>query len=109
MTENISFSDFQKMDIRIGKIESAERVEGTDRLLNLKVSFGTEKRQIVAGLAQMYSPEQLVGRKTIFLFNLEAKRMRGLESRGMILVAGSEGRYTLLVPDRDVPEGARLE
>lgn len=106
----ITFDDWSKIDIRTGKIVSAEKVEGSDKLIKMKVDFGSEERQIVAGLAQQYGAEELKGKKTIFLFNLEPKRLRGLESQGMILVANSgDGKYSLLVPEGDVPEGTKLE
>lgn len=106
----ITFADWEKIDIRVGKITSAEKVAGSDKLIKMKVSFGSEERQIVAGLAQKYSPEDMEGRKTIFLFNLEPKKLRGLDSQGMILVANSgNDEYSLIVPDGDVPEGSKLE
>lgn len=105
----ITFDDWSKVDIRVGKVVEAERAEGSDRLLKLRVSFGSEERQIVAGLAQKYGPEELVGKKTIFLFNLEPKNLRGMESQGMIIVAGGKKGHTLVVPEKDVEEGSRLE
>ncbi len=106
----ITFADWEKIDIRVGKITSAEKVAGSDKLIKMKVSFGSEERQIVAGLAQKYSPEDMEGRKTIFLFNLEPKKLRGLDSQGMILVANSgNDEYSLIAPDGDVPEGSKLE
>jgi len=106
----ITFSDWEKIDIRVGKITAAEKVAGSDKLIKMNVSFGSEERQIVAGLAQKYSAGELNGRKTIFLFNLEPKKLRGIDSQGMILVAnGGDGEYSLIVPDKDVPEGSKLE
>jgi tRNA-binding protein len=105
----INFGDWSKIDIRVGRINSAEKVEGSTKLLKMKVSFGSEERQIVAGLAEKYEPAKLEGKKTIFLFNLEPKKLRGLESQGMILVANGGDGYSLLVPEDDVEEGAKLE
>ena len=83
----ISYDEFQKMDIRIGKVLSAERVEGADKLLKMEVDIGDEKRQIVAGIAEKYEPESIVGKQFPFLANLEPKILRGEESKGMILLA----------------------
>ena len=104
--ETIKFEDFKKLDIRIGKIISAEKVENADKLLKLKISFGKEKRQIIAGIAESYSPEDLIGKQIPVLFNLETKKLKGLESQGMILAADSEGKPILLHPDKEVPPGS---
>lgn len=103
--ENINFEDFKKIDIRIGKILSAERIEGSDKLLKLQVDFGEEKRQIVAGIAQFYEPENLVGKESPFAFNLESRTLRGVESQGMILAADDEGPV-LMSPDKDIKPGS---
>ena len=87
MTDNINFNDFQKLDIRIGKIIEAEKAEDTEKLMKMQVDFGEEKRQIVASIAPFYTPEQLIGKECPFLFNLEPKDFRGHESQGMILAA----------------------
>jgi len=102
----ITYDDFRKLDIRIGTIVSAERVQGTDKLLRLEVDFGTEKRQIIAGIAETYQPEHLVGKEIPVLLNLEPRRIRGIESQGMILAADSDGAPILLHPDRQVPPGS---
>lgn len=102
----ITFEDFKKLDIRIGKILTAEKVEGSDKLLKLEVDFGEEKRQIVAGIAEFYAIESLIGREAPFAFNLEPRILRGIESQGMILAASAEGRPVLLHPREDVPPGS---
>ena len=102
----ITYDDFRKLDIRIGTIVSAERVQGTDKLLRLEVDFGTEKRQIIAGIAETYQPEHLVGKEIPVLLNLEPRRIRGIESQGMILAADADGVPILLHPDRQVPPGS---
>lgn len=102
----ITFDDFKKLEIRIGKILSAERVEGTDKLLKLEIDFGAEKRQIVAGIAESYQPEQIIGKKVPVLMNLEPRSIRGVESQGMILAADNAGKPVLMHPDRDVPPGS---
>jgi len=104
----VSFEEFQKMDIRIAKIEKAERVEGTDKLVKLQVNMGNEKRQLVAGIAHQYEPKKLVGKQIPILANLEPKSFKGIESRGMILVAESDGKITLITPEKDVAPGAKV-
>ena len=101
----INFDDFKKLEIRIGKILSAEKVEGTDKLLRLEIDFGAEKRQIVAGIAESYQPDQIIGRQVPVLMNLEPRTIRGVESQGMILAASVDGKPILLHPDGDVPPG----
>lgn len=102
---NISFEYFKELDIRIGKIVSAERLETSNKLLKLEVDFTTEKRQILAGIAKFYQPEQLIGRLCPFVFNLEPKKMGELESQGMILCADDNGPV-LLHPDREIKPGS---
>ena len=102
----ISFDDFKKLDIRIGKIIAAEKVEGTDKLLKLKIDLGNEERQLVAGIAEVYQPEELVGKQIPVLANLEPKKFKGLESQGMILAADDNGRPILLHPEKEIPAGS---
>ena len=103
----ITFDDFQKLDIRMGEIVAAERVAGTDKLLKVTVNIGNETRQLVAGIAESYAPESVVGRKVPILTNLEPKTIRGVESQGMILCPStSEGKPVLLQPEQEVPIGA---
>jgi len=104
--ETISFEDFKKLDIRIGKIISAERVEGSDKLLKLEVDFGEEKRQIIAGLAQFYAPEALVGKECPFAYNLASRMLKGLESQGMILCPSGNDGPVLLHPDKEISPGS---
>jgi methionine--tRNA ligase beta chain len=102
----INFEDFEKLQIRIGLIVEAEKVEGADKLLKLKVDFGSEKRQIVSGIAQFYSPEQLINKQFPFVVNLEPRTIRGVESNGMILAISSGERIVLLKPQKKVPAGS---
>ena len=102
----ISFQDFQKLDIRIGKITAADKIEGTDKLVKMDIDFGSEQRQVVAGIAEVYSPEDLVGKEIPVLLNLEPRKIRGIESQGMILAADVAGKPVLLHPDRDVSPGS---
>jgi len=108
MAERISYDYFNKMDLRIAEVKSAERVEGADKLLKLMISLGDEERQIVAGVAQWYQPESLVGKKVVLLANLEPARIRGVESDGMLLAADVGGRAIVLFADQDAPTGAKV-
>jgi methionine--tRNA ligase beta chain len=102
----INYKDFEKLRIRIGLIVEAERVEGTDKLLKLRVDFGDEKRQIVSGIAQVYAPEKLVGKQFPFIVNLETRVIRGVESQGMILGISSGEKIVLLKPQKKVSPGS---
>ncbi|MGB9756236.1 MAG: methionine--tRNA ligase, partial [Candidatus Bathyarchaeales archaeon] len=86
----ISFEEFQKLDMRIGKILEANQIPGSRNLIRMIVDFGTEKRQAVAGLLQWYKPEQLVGKKCAFILNLQRRKFMGVESQCMILAAEDE-------------------
>jgi methionine--tRNA ligase beta chain len=103
--EQINFEDFKKLEIKIGKILSAEKVEGSDKLLKLEVDFGETKRQIVAGIAKFYEPENLIGKECTFAYNLETKTLKGIESQGMILCPSNENGPVLLHPDKEVAPG----
>ena len=105
----ISFDDFKKVEIKIGKIISAERIENSNKLLKLQVDFTTEQRQILAGIAKFYEPESLVGKLCPFVFNLETKKMGDLESQGMILAADGESGPVLLQTDKEVPPGSLIK
>jgi methionyl-tRNA synthetase len=108
MTEKISIEDFKKIDIRAGKILSAEKVPDTDKLLRLSVDLGEEApRQIISGIA-LYFPDcsVLVGKKCMFVANLEPRVIKGLESAGMVLaVSTSDGKFSLLEPNDEIPAG----
>jgi methionine--tRNA ligase beta chain len=102
----ITFDDFRKLDIRIGKIFSAEKVEGTDKLMRLEIVFGSEKRQLVAGIAGFFEPDHLIGKEIPVLLNLESRKIRGVESQGMILAIDVDGKPVLLHPEKEVPPGS---
>ena len=106
--KDINFEEFQKIDLRVGKIIEAEKIEGTDKLLKLKVDLGEEKRQLVAGIAKFYQPEDLIGKEIVVVANLEPKILRGIESQGMLLAADVEGKPVLLKPDQEVPPGTKI-
>jgi len=109
--EKISIEDFAKVDMRAGQVVAAERVPGANKLLKLNIDIGTEVRQVVAGIAEAYPPDQLVGMKVVIVTNLQPRKLRGVESNGMIMAAtvGPEGRPVLVTFKEDVPNGARLK
>ncbi|MDQ7082413.1 MAG: methionine--tRNA ligase subunit beta [Aquificota bacterium] len=103
----MGIEDFLKLDIRLAKVISAERVEGSEKLLKLRVSLGEEERTLVAGIAKFYSPEELVGKKMLMLANLKPRKIFGIESQGMVLALSDGEKMSLIVPDRDLKEGAK--
>jgi methionyl-tRNA synthetase len=107
----IKIDDFMKIDLRVGQVISAEKVKGTDRLLKLLVDLGTENRQIIAGIAQSYKEDELIGKKIVVVFNLQPRKMRGLDSNGMLLAAsvGENEGPVLATFLEEVPNGARLK
>jgi methionyl-tRNA synthetase len=106
----ITIDDFAKVDLRVGLVKVAERVPKSDKLLRLEIDIGTEVRQVLAGIAEAYTPEALVGRKVVIVANLAPRKMRGLESNGMIVAASLEGGKPVLASFlEDVPLGARLK
>jgi methionyl-tRNA synthetase len=109
--EKIAIEDFAKVEMRVGQIKTAERIVGADKLLKLTVDIGSEVRQICAGIAQFYEPDALVGRKVVVVVNLAPRKLRGVESNGMIVAAsvGPEGRPVLAAFTEDVEVGARLK
>jgi len=106
----ITIDDFAKIELRVAQVKVAEKVKGADKLLRLEVDLGAEVRQIVAGIAEAYAPETLVGRKVVIVANLAPRKLRGLESNGMIVAASLEGGKPVLAAFlEDVPVGARLK
>jgi methionyl-tRNA synthetase len=106
----ISIEDFSKIELRVGIVKVAERVPKADKLLRLEIDIGTEVRQVLAGIAEAYAPETLVGRKVVIVANLAPRKLRGLESNGMIVAASLEGGKPVLAGFlEDVPVGARLK
>lgn len=106
----IDFDEFLKTELKVARVISAERVEGSDKLLKLSVSLGDEARQIIAGIGKIYSPEEITEREIIIVANLEPRMIMGLESDGMLLAAtDSDGSPAIVCPDRSVPPGTRLK
>ena len=105
----ISFEEFQKLDLRIGKILEAKQIPGSRNLIKMAVDFGTEKRQAVAGLLQWYKPQELVGKKCAFILNLQRRKLMGVESQCMVFAAeDDEGNVVILQPEKDIAEGSRI-
>ena len=112
LSPEIEIDDFAKVDLRVGQVLSAERLPKSDKLLLLKIDLGeAEPRQVLAGIAQYYEPEKLIGRKVVVVANLKPRKLRGYESQGMVVAAsyGEEGRPVICTFTEDVPNGARLK
>lgn len=107
--EYVSIDEFRKLDLRVAKVLSAERVPKTDKLLKLEIDIGDERRTIIAGIAEVYSPEDLVGKEIVVIANLEPAKIRGIMSQGMLLAAiDSEGKPVILRPEKDVDPGSKV-
>lgn len=105
----ITFDEFMRLDLRIGKITEANQIPGSRNLIRMMVDFGTEERQAVAGLLQWYKPDDLVGRKCAFILNLQKRKMMGVESQCMVFAAeDNKGNVVLLQPEKDIAEGSRI-
>jgi len=112
VTSFIEIDDFAKVDLRVGQVVSAERIPKADKLLLMKIDIGEEQpRQVLAGIAQYYEPEKLINRKVVVVANLKPRKLRGLESQGMVVAAsyGEEGQPVIATFTEDVPNGARLK
>jgi len=107
--EYITYEEFKKMDLRVARVLAAERVPGTSKLLKLQIDLGTEKRQIIAGVAETYSPEELIGKEIIVIVNLQPAVIRGIESQGMLLAAEVDGQATIPFFNRELPPGAKVK
>src|SRR5277367_2622374 len=109
-TTKITIDDFAKVELRVGVVKSAERIQGADKLLKLLVDIGDEVRQVLAGIALAYAPEDLVGRKVVIVVNLAPRKMRGIESNGMLLAAsaGADGKPVLCTFAEDIPAGSKV-
>jgi methionine--tRNA ligase beta chain len=108
--ETINYEEFSKVKLRVAEILSAERVEGSEKLIKLQVSLGNDDtRQVIAGIGKKYSPEDLINKRIIIVANLEPRKLMGLESQGMLLAASTETEGPiLLVPDSEVDPGAEV-
>lgn len=106
--EMVALEDLKKLDIRIGKIVSAEAIEGSEKLLKLQVDFGEFQRQILSGIAKFYAPDELVGKNCPFIVNLQPRSIMGLESQGMLMAVVVDGKAVLLHPDKEVLAGSKI-
>lgn len=105
----ISFNEFMKLDMRVGKVVEAKQIVGSRNLIRMIVDFGTEKRQSVAGLLQWYKPEELAGNKYAFILNLQRRKFMGIESQCMIFAAEDDkGNVVLIKPEKDVEVGSKI-
>jgi len=107
-SEQVSIDEFMKIDLRTGKIIEAEKIKKSKKLLQLKVDIGSEVRQVVAGIAECYEPEQLIGRTVILAANLKPAKLMGVESQGMVLAASEGGNITLAGFDLEPGKGIRV-
>lgn len=105
----ISIEEFAKVQMRVGQILEAEKIENSRKLIKLRVDMGTEVRQVVAGIAEAYEPASLVNRKVVIVANLKPARLMGVESNGMIVAASIDGKPVLATFTEDVPNGALLK
>ncbi|KKC30856.1 methionyl-tRNA synthetase [Caldanaerobacter subterraneus subsp. pacificus DSM 12653] len=104
----ITIEDFSKVQLRVAEILEAEKVEGSDKLIKMKLKVGEEIRQIVGGIGKYYSSEELIGKKIIIVYNLQPRKLMGIESQGMLLAATNEGKMALLTVDKDIESGSKI-
>jgi methionine--tRNA ligase beta chain len=106
----VKFTDWEKIDLRVGKIENIEDIQGADKLYKLTINIGTEKRVVCAGIKEYYKKEEIKGKKCILFVNLKPRLMKGIESQGMILAAVSEdhSKVILIHPEKDIEVGSRV-
>ena len=107
--EEITIDDFSKIDLRVVKVLACEPIKGAKKLLKLKVDLNGEERQVVSGIAKHYSPEDLIGKKVILVYNLKPVKLRGIESHGMILAADKGKKLTLASTLEDIASGAKVK
>jgi methionyl-tRNA synthetase len=107
--EFATIEDFTKLDLRTAEVVKAERVEKSKKLLKLQVRLGDEERQVIAGIAEHYSPEELIGQTVIMIANLKPAKIFGMESRGMVLAVEHEKQLSVLTPHKTIPAGSRVK
>ncbi len=103
-----SIEDFAKLELKIALVLNVEKVEGADKLLKLLVKIGEEQRTIVAGIAKSYAPEELINKKIVVITNLEPRKLKGIESQGMILATPTIDGWAVLVPDKETEDGSKV-
>lgn len=109
LLSQITIEDFARVQMRVGQILEAEKIEGSRKLIRLKVDIGTEVRQVVAGIAEAYEPANLLNKKVVIVSNLKPARLMGVESNGMIVAASADGKPVLATFNEEVPNGALLK
>jgi len=107
--DRLTIDDFGRLDLRVAEVIAAELVPKSKKLLKLTVSLGDSQRTVVAGIAEHYAPGDLVGKKVVIVANLEAAKLMGIESQGMVLAGSAGDRLAVVTPDRDLPPGARVK
>jgi methionine--tRNA ligase beta chain len=105
----VSYDYFKELDIRVAFVENVEKVPKADKLYKLSIDIGTEKRTLVAGLAEHYNANDLKGKKIVILANLEPRKLKGILSEGMLLAAVDGEKVSILTPDKDISPGAKIE
>ena len=106
--ELVDFDDFTKLKFKTAKVLTAEKIEGADKLLKVIVDAGSEERQLVAGIAKHYTPEELIGKEVVIVANLKPAKIRGVESNGMILAASYKKKLAVVTPDREMKPGSKV-
>jgi len=106
--EKVSYSDFAKLDLRVGTIEKIETIQGADKLYKLTINMGKEKRTLVAGLKPYYNQADLHGKQIVIISNLEPRRMKGVESQGMLLAAQDGSSVAVLRPEKRMENGSKI-
>jgi len=109
IASQINIEDFARIQMRVGQILEAEKIEGSRKLIKMRIDIGTEVRQVVAGIAEAYEPASLLNRKVVLVANLKPARLMGVESNGMIVAASVDGKPVLATFTEDVPNGALLK
>jgi len=107
--EEITIEEFQRIDLRVGKIIEAKKVEGAKRLLQFIVDIGDEYRQLIAGIAESYKPEDIIGKEIVIVANLKPAVIRGITSNGMLLAASNNDVISILSPDKEMPPGSKVK
>jgi methionyl-tRNA synthetase len=108
IVEEVTYSDFAKLELKVGLVKNAEILEKSEKLLKLTVDFGTEERQVLSGIRKFYSPEDVIGKKFIFVTNLQKRKIMGMESQAMIMAAEDENGIVLLQPEKDITPGSKV-
>ncbi|MFX1503160.1 MAG: methionine--tRNA ligase subunit beta, partial [Promethearchaeota archaeon] len=105
----VSYDEFNRLDIRVALVKNVEKVPKANKLYKLSIDIGTEKKTLVAGLAEHYKSDDLIGKKIVVLTNLEPRKLRGILSEGMLLAAVDGDNVSILIPDKDLQPGAKIE